>query len=117
MKRLGIVFPAAVILFLLPVTSIASPAPPVAVTAVPIDFNWVELRWSDPVTGTSIAGYTVYRDGTVIRRVGADRSWFWDTTVAPATSYVYEIDAYDAAGNASPRSATTVATPPLPPNR
>jgi hypothetical protein len=115
MKRLGIIFPAAAVLVLLPLTSIAASAPPVGVTAIPIDFNWVEIRWSDPAADTSVTGYTVYRDGTVFSQVGANRSWFWDTTVAPATSYLYEVDAYDAAGNRSARSASAVTTPPRPP--
>src|SRR5439155_1360259 len=70
----------------------------------------VALSWS-PSTG-SVAGYTVYRDGTAIGTTGPDSTIFLDPDVLPATIHTYTVDAFDLANDHSARSAPlTVATP------
>lgn len=65
------------------------------------------------VTWTAVAGavrYDVYRDGQFFR--SAESNQFVDTTVAPLTSYTYQVSARDLAGNESARSAPASATTP-----
>ena len=77
----------------------------------------VGLSWnaSTDSTGT-LAGYTVYRNGTSIGTANAGTNTFTDLTVQPSTTYSYTVDAFDTAGNHSAQSsALQVTTPAAPP--
>ncbi|HEX4703896.1 MAG TPA: fibronectin type III domain-containing protein, partial [Pseudonocardiaceae bacterium] len=77
----------------------------------------VGLSWnaSTDSTGT-LAGYTVYRNGTSIGTTNASTTTFADSTVQPSTTYSYTVDAFDTAGNHSAQStAIQVTTPAAPP--
>ena len=77
----------------------------------------VGLSWnaSTDSTGT-LAGYTVYRNGTSIGTTNAGTTTFTDATVQPSTTYSYTVDAFDTAGNHSAQStALQVTTPAAPP--
>lgn len=77
----------------------------------------VGLSWnaSTDSTGT-LAGYTVYRNGTSIGTANASTTTFTDSTVQPSTTYSYTVDAFDTAGNHSAQSsALQVTTPAAPP--
>jgi hypothetical protein len=74
----------------------------------------LELQWDSTTDNVGVVGYTVYRDGVPIATV-EDVYAYRDTTVLPGTSYVYALDAYDAACNHSDLSdVLVVTTPPLP---
>ena len=66
----------------------------------------VGLSWnaSTDSTGT-LAGYTVYRNGTSIGTTNASTTTFTDSTVQPSTTYTYTVDAFDTAGNHSAQSS------------
>ena len=66
----------------------------------------ISLTWS---AVSDAAGYKVYRDGTQIADVAV--APFADNGLTNGTTYSYEVAAYDAAGNTSPRSAAITATP------
>ncbi|HEY7812784.1 MAG TPA: hypothetical protein VIC62_06065, partial [Nakamurella sp.] len=77
----------------------------------------VGLSWnaSTDSTGT-LAGYTVYRNGTSIGTANAGTTTFTDSTVQPSATYSYTVDAFDTAGNHSAQSqALQVTTPAAPP--
>ena len=63
----------------------------------------VPLTWTASTDNVGVAGYRVYRDGTLVNTVTGSppATSFTDTTVGPAKTYVYQVLAYDAAGNAS----------------
>ena len=46
----------------------------------------------------TLAGYTVYRNGTSIGTTNASTTTFTDSTVQPCTTYSYTVDAFDTAG-------------------
>ncbi|MCJ0826583.1 glycosyl hydrolase family 18 protein [Luteimonas sp. 50] len=70
----------------------------------------ISLRWnasSDNVGGSGIAGYDVYRNGSI---AGSTTSAsYTDTGLAAATGYSYTVRARDKAGNASAQGAALVA--------
>jgi hypothetical protein len=83
------------------------PAPPTALGASPGDRR-VTLDWADN-RESDLAGYRVYRDGTLI---GSPTASQWaDSGLTNGVSYAYRVTAVDAAGNESAPSATVSAIP------
>ena len=85
-------------------TNLTATAPP----------NRVDLSWQGSSDNVGIAGYDVIRNGQTLATVGAVTSYS-DATVAPLTTYTYEVRARDASGNVSaPSNAVTLTTPEAP---
>lgn len=74
-----------------------------------IDLTWTAS--SDTTVANArtsgLAGYKVYRDGSLRATLGAVTTYA-DTTVAADTGYSYTISAFDAAGNESAQTAAVV---------
>src|SRR5881392_3477217 len=97
-----------------PATPPLPPSTPTGLNATSVASTRVALAWS-PSTG-SVAGYTVYRDGSAIGTTGPNTTTFLDPNVTRATTYGYSVDAFDLANDHSARSASlTVSTPPASP--
>src|SRR6059058_5231711 len=93
-----------------PATPPARPSTPTGLEATSVASTRVALSWS-PSTG-SVAGYTVYRDGSPIGTARPDTTTFLDADTAPAASYTYSVDAFDLADDHSaPSAPLTVTTP------
>ena len=94
------------------------PSVPTGLTDPTDTASAVGLSWnaSTDSTGT-LAGYTVYRNGTSIDTTNASTTTFTDSTVQPSTTYSYTVDAFDTAGNHSAQSSPPlqVTTPAAPP--
>lgn len=93
------------------------PSVPTGLASTSDTASSVGLSWnaSTDATGT-LAGYTVYRNGTSIGTANAGTTTFTDSTVQPSTTYSYTVDAFDTAGNHSAQSAAVqVTTPAAPP--
>ncbi len=73
--------------------------------------NEVDLNWNASTDDVGVAGYTIYRDGTVLATVDGTASTYVDTTVSAGTTYTYTVDAFDAAGNHSAQSDAASVTP------
>ena len=84
------------------------PTAPTGLSATSAASNRVSLQWSAS-TG-SVQGYTVFRNGTAIGATKA--TTFLDQTAAPATSYTYTVDAFNAAGQQSAQSSPVQVTTP-----
>jgi len=84
------------------------PPAPSGVTAVAGNRR-VTITWQAVTDLTGIAGYDVYRDGTLLVSLG-DTTSYVDTTVQASTSYSYAVSARDQVGNASPPSASVTVT-------
>jgi chitodextrinase len=93
------------------------PAVPAGLTDPTDTAASVGLSWNASTDGTgTLAGYTVYRNGTSIGTANAGTTTFTDSTVQPSTTYSYTVDAFDTAGNHSAQSAAIqVTTPAAPP--
>jgi chitodextrinase len=71
------------------------------------------LAWTPSTDDTAVAGYQVFRNDLLVGSIV--QSAYVDGGLAPSTTYVYTVAAFDAAGNVSTRSAplgvTTLAAP------
>jgi len=75
--------------------------------------NAVNLSWSPNPAEEGVAGYLVYRDGSLLADVSSALSFLDTTTTGPA-GYSYSVKAYDNASNVSPASAAFGVTTPAP---
>src|SRR5206468_4057299 len=83
---------------------------PANLSATSPDVDEVDLTWSPSTDAVGVAGYTVYRDGTLLGAVTGDTTSFGDTSAFPGTSYTYAVDAFDLAGNRSSQSDPSAAS-------
>jgi chitodextrinase len=88
------------------------PTVPASIAANAISPGEVDLSWNASTDNVAVTGYTVYRGGAFLATTGAGVTTWADTTVAASTTYTYTVDAFDAAGNHSARSAPASATTP-----
>lgn len=88
-----------------------APAIPTGLAVTAADSASISLQWQasvDNVGGSGIAGYDVYRDGTLAGSTGSLA--YTDSALLAATSHTYAVRARDKAGNASVQSAPMVAS-------
>jgi hypothetical protein len=84
-----------------------SPAPAIT-SSVAVSASQINLAWSGSTdSGTGLAGYQVFRDGTGLTPVGPAVTSFSDTGLAEYTSHTYYVQAFD---GATPRNNATSAT-------
>jgi hypothetical protein len=67
------------------------------------------LTWDDSTDDIGVVRYDVFRNGLV---VGSSAGSAYLDTPAPGSSNVYQVVAYDAAGNATTSTTVTMVTPP-----
>jgi chitodextrinase len=84
------------------------PSTPANLTATGVTSNSVSLSWSPSTDNVGVAGYRVYRGGTLAGTTSTPS--FTDTGLTASTQYSYTVVAYDAAGNVSPASSAVSAT-------
>lgn len=91
------------------------PTTPLNLSAKAISATKVQFSWSASVDNIGVTGYTVYRNSLPVAKVTESTTLYEDTSVAPQTSYSYQVEAFDLAGNRSPLSPTaTIVTPAVP---
>jgi chitodextrinase len=72
----------------------------------------IGLTWTASIDNVGVAGYDVYLNGVKVWMPNGTS--FTYLGLSCATTYTTAVDAYDAAGNHSPTTAITVATPACP---
>jgi chitodextrinase len=72
----------------------------------------IGLAWTASTDNVGVAGYDVYLNGVKVWMPSGTS--FTYLGLSCATTYTAAVDAYDAAGNHSPKTAITVATPACP---
>ena len=91
-----------------------APTVPTGLTATAVGSGQVDLAWTASSDDRGVTAYTVYRDGGPVATVSGGTTSYSDTSVSPSTTYAYQVDAVDAAGNRSalsdPASVTTPAS-------
>ena len=80
----------------------------IGVTAA--DTTTIGVAWSKSRDNVGVAGYGVYLDGA--QRGTTETTSYGLKALACGTGYIVGVDAFDAAGNRSSRTATTVSTDP-----
>src|SRR5438445_1907612 len=93
-----------------PATPPVPPSTPAGLRAVSAASTRIALSWS--ASSGSVAGYTVYRNGSAIGTAGPDSTSFLDPEVTPSATYAYSVDAFDLANDHSARSAPLTVTAP-----
>jgi hypothetical protein len=88
------------------------PSVPGNVAARATSATSVDVSWNASTDTSGVTGYDVARNGVTIGSVNGTTTSFTDTTVAPATSYQYTVDARDGAGNVSQFSTPAGVTTP-----
>ena len=79
-----------------------APAIPTGLTVTSIGASQISLNWTDSTDNVGVAGYKVYRNGTIVGSPSA--SQYTDATLSASTIYTYSVAAFDAAGNTSGQS-------------
>lgn len=102
-------------------TTVSTPTPDVTPPSVPaglmvfvVSPTALNVSWQPATDDVGVTGYRVYRDGIGIGAPSATQ--YRDTGLAPSATYRYAVAAFDAAGNASARSAEVAATTSAPPD-
>ena len=92
-----------------PGQDITAPSVPGGLSASGVTPSRITLAWQASTDNVAVTGYRVYRDGTLVRTTSSTTTT--NTGLAPNTSYVFTVAAFDAAGNTSAHStALTVNT-------
>ncbi len=85
-----------------------APTTPSGLSATAVSGTQINLSWTGSTDNVGISGYKIYRNGVEFSSTGGTS--FSDTTCAPATTYTYQVSAYDDATNESGLSNTAGAT-------
>ena len=89
-----------------------APSTPTGLTATAVSTTQVNLSWAASTDNVGVAGYQIFRDGTLLTTVTTTS--YSNTGLTPNTTYQYRVGAVDAAGNQSGLStAPSAATPGL----
>jgi chitodextrinase len=88
------------------------PSTPDGLTASAVSATQVDLAWNASTDNTTVAGYTVFRDGAPLATVSGSTLTYSDTTVQSGFTYSYAVDAYDDGGNHSSLSSSVSVTTP-----
>jgi chitodextrinase len=86
-----------------------APSTPSGLSATAASSSQINLSWSASSDNVGVVAYRVYRNGVFLLSLGNVTS-FQNTGLAASTAYTYNVDAVDAAGNASGTSAAASAT-------
>ncbi|MFC8759666.1 fibronectin type III domain-containing protein [Streptomyces sp. NPDC057193] len=87
-----------------------APTAPAGVTATAGSASTVHVMWSAATDDRAVTGYTVFSEGRRVKDLPATTLMTDIVGLAPATPHRFTVRARDAAGNASPPSATVTAT-------
>ncbi len=89
-----------------------APSVPTNLAAVASSPTQVDLSWAASTDNVGVTGYSVYRGGSLMTTVSGSTLAYSDTSVVPATSYSYTVDAFDLAGNHSAQTNSVSITTP-----
>lgn len=78
------------------------PKAPTKLRAHSTTSDTVTLRWHRPSDNVGVVEYRVFRNGNDVATVS--KTTFADSGLKPSTSYTYQVEALDAAGNVSSKS-------------
>jgi fibronectin type 3 domain-containing protein len=96
----------------LPTPDLIPPTVPTGLAGAAVSATWVNLSWSGSTDtgGSGLAGYEIFRNGTLIGT--SPSASYADHGTASNTAYGYKVRAYDGAGNRSGDSNTISVTTP-----
>jgi chitodextrinase len=93
-----------------------APSAPTNLTGIAASPTQVDLSWTASTDNVGVAGYEVYRDGSLLATTTGTGTGYSDTSASPSSTHTYRVRALDAAGNHSGFSNTATVTTPAPPD-
>lgn len=90
-----------------------APTAPAALVATAINESSASLAWTASTDNVGVTGYAVYRDGLKLGTTAV--TTYSSGGLACGKTYTYAVEAFDAAGNVSPRAQASFATAACPP--
>jgi chitodextrinase len=100
---------AAAIVTTTAVLDTIAPTPPTVLGATGVSVSRIDVSWSASVDNVAVTGYRVFRNGALLLTLGNVTSYA-DRFLSSGVTYVYAVQAFDAAGNVSGMSPTASAT-------
>jgi hypothetical protein len=91
------------------------PSVPNGVTATATSPFSAQVSWTDSTDDVGVAGYDVFRNGSLLASVAADTTGYTDSGVLAGQDYTYTVRARDASGNVSAQSDQVAVTTPAAP--
>ena len=94
-----------------PITGSDTQAPtvPTGLSASAVTSSSITLSWSASTDNVGVTGYEIFRSGTSVGTASVTTT-FTDNQLAPGTTYLYSVAAFDGASNKSPQSGSVSAT-------
>ena len=93
------------------VSDTTAPSVPTGLTATAASSTQIDLIWSAATDNVGVAGYKIYRNGSLLTTTyNLSPATYSDTGLSASTSYSFTVSALDAAGNESGQSAAVAAT-------
>jgi chitodextrinase len=92
-------------------TDVTAPSTPTNLTATAHSASQADLSWTGSLDNVGVAGYDIYRNGSLLTSIGMVTSYS-DTNLTLGTTYTYQVKARDAAGNTSGFSNSASVTMP-----
>lgn len=86
------------------------PCTPTKLTADAVDSSTIHVMWEHSTDNVAVAGYRIYQDGVLAKELPGNMRMTNITGLAAGTSYDYEVEAFDAAGNLSDRTEVVTGT-------
>jgi chitodextrinase len=98
---------------------VTAPTAPGALSARAASTSAIGLTWTPGTDNRAVAGYRIWRNGTLVTTTSAGTTSFSDTGLAGGTAYTYTVKTIDAAGNASAAASASATTlfPDTPPTQ
>ncbi len=93
-----------------PVSDTTAPTVPTNLSASAVSSSAINLSWSASTDAVGVAGYKIYRNGSLLTTTNSTATTYSDSGLSASTSYSYTVSAYDAAGNNSSQSSSASAT-------
>jgi YD repeat-containing protein len=94
--------------------NVPPPSTPTGLAASAVSQTQINLSWgaSTDTGGPGLAGYHIYRGGSLIASTASTSTSYPDTGLSGYTAYSYTVQAYDTAGHTSAMSSAAGATTP-----
>ncbi|MCL2488429.1 MAG: hypothetical protein FWE80_07075, partial [Oscillospiraceae bacterium] len=86
------------------------PTVPLNLSVISVRANSVSLTWDASDDNDMVAGYDIFRDGVKVNSALITGLSYTDIGLSPETTYSYQVEAVDASGNRSGKSAAVKAT-------
>lgn len=87
-----------------------APTTPTSPSATSTGITSIHLSWTASTDNVGVAGYLIYRGGSLVKTTEGTATTFNDVGLAAGTNYSYAIASFDGAGNTSAQTSSVNAT-------